>query len=295
MKVCRFGKTQIKVHWLLLVFVAVWVVGGFALQACALFLALLLHELAHIGVARFLGVRVWELELLPFGCRAQLDDVFEEKPGQEAAIAAAGPLSSLFLGLGIAALRDKLTLPADVAAFLGIFVQYCYILAAFNLIPALPLDGGRVLRAGISRRHDAGRATRICALLGIFIAAGLVGYAAYRFITVSEISFLPALAVFLLLSAISELKNSRFERAKAIANRTLRQNREDSYHIKTIAVYYDMPLSSVLAKFSDSHYYVVNVMDKEMRILGALDEKTLEDAFLESRGSRPIGSLLRTA
>lgn len=287
----RCGRTQIKVHPLLLVFILLWGFSGFLLTAGAIFSALLLHELAHIGAAKFFGVRIYEMELLPFGCSAQMDDIFEHKPGQEAVIAAAGPLCSLFTGLAAYALCERYAVSGEWARFFNEFIAYSYTIAGFNLIPALPLDGGRILRAVISRKEDGGRATRLCAWLGIVFAAGLISYAAYYYFAHKEITFVPALALFLLLSAIKELKTSRFMRAKAMLSRGRGQS-GDSFRIKSIAVYYDMPLSRVVSSFTDSHYYVVNIMDKNMRILGSLDEKTLEAAYLEKEGNTPVGRLL---
>jgi Zn-dependent protease len=112
-----------------------------------------LHELGHALMARHLGVRIKEIELQFFGGAAKMLDM-PRSPGDEIAIAAAGPaVSFLFAGLGhgLAAVTD-----------VGLFATVGWInlgIGLFNLIPALPMDGGRILRALLVKRMGFVRAT----------------------------------------------------------------------------------------------------------------------------------------
>ncbi len=160
--------------------------GAVALSAaftCAFFASVLAHELAHALVARALGVATLEISLLLFGGVARI--VSEPvDAGGEALMAMAGPLTSVTLA-GLLWLASQVVTgwPGDLIALLGLANL---VLAAFNLLPGFPLDGGRVARAVIWRM--TGRklfATRVTAwigrgLAGLLMAAGAIGVVAMQ-------------------------------------------------------------------------------------------------------------------
>jgi len=158
---------------------------------CVVFLFVVLHELAHSLVARHYGVQVHEIELSPIGGIARMDAMPQE-PGQELAMALAGPLINLVtaapLGLGVWWMAQNglihswnhsvylLTLPSWKGLFLNAFV-YNVLLVLFNLFPALPMDGGRVLRSALAWRMGQTRGTLWAAHIGqvAAVALGILG------------------------------------------------------------------------------------------------------------------------
>lgn len=153
-----------------LVFVAFGGLAGVAL-VCLAFASIVVHELGHALVARRLGVRVSGIELSFFGGAAKMVEL-PRTANDELAIAAAGPAVSLAIG-GAGILLAGLT-------HLGLFAWLGWtnlILAAFNLIPALPMDGGRILRALLTRKMDFVRATDIAVRVSrvTAIAFGVLG------------------------------------------------------------------------------------------------------------------------
>src|SRR5690606_11210941 len=161
--------------FLLLLLAAAW--ADRLTEALTVFGVVLLHELGHVVAARGYGVRVTEVELLPFGGVARMEGLLEADPGVEAGIALAGPLTNGFLlGLGALFWRHELFSPDGPSFFMGTNPA----VAAFNLLPALPLDGGRLYRAYCSRRVGYRRATHQAVRLGrwlgaLMLAAGGVG------------------------------------------------------------------------------------------------------------------------
>ncbi|MEO8552119.1 MAG: site-2 protease family protein [Kofleriaceae bacterium] len=139
---------------LALVFVAFGGIAGVVI-VCLAFASVLLHELGHALVARRVGVRISGIELGFFGGAAKMIDM-PRTSNHEIAIAAAGPAVSLALaglGLGLGAITH-----IPVISWIG---WTNLILAAFNLLPALPMDGGRILRAALSRKMSFVRATDV--------------------------------------------------------------------------------------------------------------------------------------
>jgi Zn-dependent protease len=144
----------------------------------ALYVSVLIHELAHVAVARRFRMRVHSVTLHLLGGETLIEGE-SRRPGQELAISIAGPLSSLVIGLACFAVEPALDgTAADVVHAVG---QVNILVAIFNMLPGLPLDGGRVFRALIWRltgREETG--IRLAAWIGRITAIAIVAYALTR-------------------------------------------------------------------------------------------------------------------
>ena len=143
-----------------------------------MFVCVVLHEFGHILVARRYGIQAPEVTLLPIGGVASLQ-ALPEKPSQEFAIAIAGPAVNFVIALVLLLLVGSFN-SADLArlddprvSLLARLADANLFLAIFNLIPAFPMDGGRVLRALLAMKLGRARATRIAASVGQAFAFGL--------------------------------------------------------------------------------------------------------------------------
>ncbi|HET7598676.1 MAG TPA: site-2 protease family protein [Gemmatimonadales bacterium] len=189
-RIGRIAGTDIKVHITFLLIIAWWALIGYqqggaasaveqAAFILALFACVVLHEFGHILMARRFGVRTPDVILLPIGGVARLERIPDE-PRQELAIAVAGPLVTLLIA---AVLYLWLLLTGGVPSlnvgdlesmrFSAALMITNVFLLLFNLIPAFPMDGGRVLRALLATRLGLVRATRVAASVGQTLA--LVG------------------------------------------------------------------------------------------------------------------------
>ena len=182
----------IRLHWsfpLLLVLVILPTGGKSNARSIAegllwiavLFVCVVVHELSHSLVARRRGFAVRDIVLLPIGGVSEISGL-PGAPADELAIAMAGPLASVGLGLLIASVAyatgARLWPPGLFAGPLSSRLVWAnFLLAGFNLLPAIPMDGGRVLRALLARKRSDLRATLLAAQIGRFmgIAMMLVG------------------------------------------------------------------------------------------------------------------------
>jgi stage IV sporulation protein FB len=183
----RLFGSEIRIHatfFLLLLWIgaAAWMEGGLpaALSNVAFILALfacvVAHEFGHALTARRYGIATPDITLLPIGGLARLDRM-PEKPGQEILVALAGPAVNvaiwavLVIVLGAETRLDNLAAIEDAGtSFLGRLAAVNLFLALFNLLPAFPMDGGRVFRAVLSIPFGRIRATRIAAMGGQALA-----------------------------------------------------------------------------------------------------------------------------
>ena len=144
----------------------------------AIFGSVLLHELAHCVVAQRDGVVVDDILLLPIGGVSQMREIPKD-PGEELGIAIAGPLTSLALavGFGLVALLvgARLWPPTLLAgSWLARLAWLNLLLGAFNLLPALPMDGGRVLRAGLAMHESRSAATHQAVKIARVLAVAMI-------------------------------------------------------------------------------------------------------------------------
>jgi len=142
------------------------------IASVSLFVAVLIHELSHSILSKRSGIEVKGIILFIFGGISMIEELPKE-PNKEIAIAAVGPLASLAL----AALSYGVAYLGLIPVFFTVFGNFNLILALFNLLPAFPLDGGRILRGLIAKRINFVRATHIAAETGkaLAIVMGVLG------------------------------------------------------------------------------------------------------------------------
>jgi stage IV sporulation protein FB len=207
--------TTIRLHvtfllFLAWIFLASWYSGG--PQAAwislsfmiLLFACVLAHEFGHIFMARHFGVTTPTVTLLPIGGVAQLERI-PEKPSEEFLVAIAGPLVNVVIAVVLvvffgASLDARHLAGVDNSAvhMLDRLAAVNLFLVVFNLIPAFPMDGGRVLRAVLAARLGYTRATEIAASIGQVVAFGL------GFLGLFGNPLLIFIAIFVYLAASSE-------------------------------------------------------------------------------------------
>lgn len=157
-------------------------VGLGLVSALGLFASVVLHELGHALTARLFGVEVEEITLWFLGGVAQFDAMPTQR-GAEAVVGIAGPVTSVVLAFGLAG--GAAVLPGSGSSALLFVIAYLAstngLLAIFNLLPALPLDGGRVLRSLLAIPLGQLRATRIAASISRVVAIGLGIYGILSF------------------------------------------------------------------------------------------------------------------
>lgn len=228
-KLFKVKGIEVKVHVtfvLILIWAAVrwssftgagWEGAAFGVAATLLlFVAVTLHELGHSFQALKLGIRVRDITLMPMGGLAQMEEI-PEKPSDELRITLAGPIvnfaiAGLLVGLGaLLQVRSVISLQELVqslgqvswSGMLAYLTMANLLIGFFNLIPAFPMDGGRILRALLAMKIDHARATSIAVFIGqgLALLLGLAGFLIGNY-------FLVLIAIFVWMAAGSEGKQN---------------------------------------------------------------------------------------
>ena len=217
-RIATIAGTEVRIHatflLLLIFFASQGMSGGRGLAGAwdavalvlAMFTCVLLHEFGHVQAAKLYGIRTPDITLLPIGGVARLERM-PRKPSEELVVAICGPLVNVVIAvvialfLGVTGNFDMSFNITTEAQFLPTLMKWNVMMVVFNLIPAFPMDGGRVLRALLGMVVDYGRATRWAASVGQGIAMLVV---LGMLINGSFQPFLMLIAVFIFIAAGQE-------------------------------------------------------------------------------------------
>jgi Zn-dependent protease/predicted transcriptional regulator len=299
LQIARIFGIPVQVHWtFLLIFVWVLIkglgeawnwqtIGWMMAFVMALFFCVVLHEFGHALTARRFGVDTRDIILSPIGGVARLDRLPED-PLHEFFVAVAGPAVNVGISLTLSVFpmvisshsRDKfynffLSLfypnsnvfavglsPMDYFLFGLIFLNI--VLAVFNLLPAFPMDGGRVLRALLSMRLGRLRATRLASYVGQVLAAGLVLFGIWQFSILTAV-----VGVFVFAMAVNEYRMVRFDEV-------LRQHTvADVLRPRFACLYADQPVAAAIDRMQHGTERHFLVFDRWQNITGTLSEQRL--------------------
>ncbi|MCM2374104.1 site-2 protease family protein [Aporhodopirellula aestuarii] len=283
----RFAGIDVRIHWTFLL-LPIWIyfsqmaAGSGTLAAVvavlfvlAIFACVVLHEYGHALTARHYGIHTRDITLLPIGGVASLERM-PRNPRQELAIAVAGPAVNVVIAtllvVGLTILGGSSVLPIAVADFLFDLAWVNGALVVFNMIPAFPMDGGRVLRAILAMALPYSKATRVAVGVGrvAAVALGFLGIMTGNLILVLVAGF-----VFLAGSAELAMQTAGAERVARSSKATLLDAR-----------------GNVIGAIPASPLPVISDQWDAGNALGQLSG-VLEDEFLVSRHGEAV-AIVRT-
>jgi Zn-dependent protease/CBS domain-containing protein len=301
-RVARIAGIDVFVH-ATFVLLAVWYVAGViaagaapaeaflpAFYVAAVFACVVLHELGHALMARRFGIRTRDITLYPIGGIASLERIPSE-PKAELLIALAGPAVNLVLAGGLALLGAAVPGLMGLGHVRGVeqslltsLLGANLFLAVFNLVPAFPMDGGRVLRALLAGSLERARATRIAALIGQALAVSvMVGV-----LVLGWPVTLLFIGVIVLLGAGQEVR--MVEREVALVGVTVAGAMETRLDVLSpLATLRDA--ERLLLASAQSDFAVV---DREGRPVGMLGREELIGALAAESPDQPVAGPMRT-
>ena len=285
-----FG-VSIRVHPTFLLVLVVYGVLGLVAQALLVFALVFGHELAHLLTARAYGFKVVGLELFPFGGAAYCDDLFEGRKLEESVMALAGPAFNIVLLFIGQALRWE---GMWTGALSDDFVRYNVWLAGFNLVPVLPLDGGRVMRAFCAGSFGFVRTTKFLAKagqgLGVLLALyGVILWGRGQF-TEGSLTFI-ILGGFFWLAGSKEISVAHITFLRQLTRKKEELMKKGLMRSFWLTVHSKTPLVRIVEEFTPDRYAMVSLTDEKMDLNKILTETEVVEGMLREGIRFPVGKL----
>ncbi len=290
MKIVKIKGIVFKINLLLIAFFSTFCILGYAVDILVIFFSLIVHELLHIVVAIKKGIKIKEIEFFPFGGLAKFEDFIGHNPTQEMLICIAGPLINLII--------------AGIFFITNIFIKHTYIvgyiikvnlcIGLFNLLPVLPLDGGRIFRAILACKFGLKNATNKLLIATYIFASSMIFLGVYNFILFRNGVYLILIAIFIIMAAKKEKKMAAFLFMREIAckNRNLLEKGVMNTHLlvalKTVSI------KDVMDNFLPQKYHIIIVIDKYGNKLGTINEEKLLDEAVKNGIYTKLENLLFT-
>ncbi len=289
MRIGAFFGIKIYLNPYFLALLGLFFVAGILGKGLIAFGVVLIHEFAHALMAKKLGVPVADVELLPFGGVTRMGGDMAVQPHKEIIIAAAGPACNVLMFLVGIAFKNYGIWDNQLGPF---FLQSNMVIAAFNTLPALPLDGGRVYRAVMANKYGLKKATYKAASLGqswaiVIIMAGavclLLGWAGLDVIITGMFLFYAATreraaAPYLFMRHIMQ-KNEELKSVGVMASLVLVARENAS-------------LGDVTKYFMPQKFHFIAVFSENMEYKGMITEDKLIEGLFNYGLDYPIGGLI---
>ena len=263
---------KIKFNPLFLIIALIFCFTGMFSEMLLVFFLVLIHEITHAVMAVFLGYDILGIEIFPFGGVAEYSGFLEMKPQDELKVALAGPAINLLLAL--------------LFWWTGWeqFLFYNFLLALFNLIPILPLDGGRVLRALLVKYQGFKKGTKLAVKIAQFgaVIGFIIGLQAVIKNQVNVLVLL--LAFFVYGAAFKEKKQIIYSLVSYLTDRRkyLEDNQVKKIMLRTVGN--NILVNELIAHFVPGRFNIFFVFNQQLEFQGMLTEVVLLEAYFSCQG-----------
>ncbi|HPA53842.1 MAG TPA: M50 family metallopeptidase [Bacillota bacterium] len=265
---------RIKLNVFFILFLFVSCIIGWLQQSLIMFASVLLHEFGHVLTAKKSGIKVYEVELMPFGGISRMGELSKLGGAAEAVVSAAGPVTSFVLSLTFSFFREY-------SGVLESACRYNLIICLFNLLPVIPLDGGRIARNLLCFLMGYRQATKILSSAGKIAAFLLLGFNIHMLAAGSKSGALIIAAVFIYIGALKEEKNSSYYYLFTGNNTKNAMIARGRIRKRFIKVQEDNLIRQIVNKFSPVTQCCVEVADAKGRHKRILSEEEIIKGLLQ--------------
>ena len=283
------GKFTLEVSCFFILAAPLLYLTGYAKEYLLVVISMLVHEIGHIAAAGLLGRKIYGMNILPIGFNVSMES--GGSGNTDAFIHAAGPLANMLaymLCFVLNANARKLPESDNIHFFAS--MNLC--LSLFNLIPAIPLDGGRILRGGLSVKSGLFLAEKQAKNFSFILSGALIiSGIALLFRNTHNISLL-AIGLYVLSSIKSYNPEAAVMNVKQIVYRRSRLMRKGVYAARELVAVKTARLCDSLMEMDFDRFHIINVLDENLRLVRIFTEQEVMDAMLKHESSLTFGELI---
>jgi stage IV sporulation protein FB len=287
----RWFGTTYRFHPLFSIVLLLSLAAGYFIETATLFAIILIHEIGHVTAAKSFSWRVREVQLLPFGGVVVVDELGSMPVWQEIVVALAGPLQNVWMIATAFFLQWLGLISAEWSAY---FIKANLFIAVFNLLPILPLDGGKILQSLLSLWQPFYRVIFITCILSFIFSLVLIVFSLLHVLRGGIQLNLLIIGIFLMYSNWYSYKSLSYHFMRFLINREVAIARlvNQGTLAKPIIVNSRIKVSDIVRMFIREKYHLVYVLDEQGMIRIVLPEKPLLlSYFTESRRGCAISEL----
>lgn len=282
------GETEIRISASILIMPVLMLIAGLFSEYTVIFLSMLLHELSHIAAAAMCGIKtdVFSVSVLGFSAVVQMSSCSRK---ELLFIYSAGPALNLLFFLG--ALAFDHILPGE-QAYIRLFSMSNLFMGLFNMLPVLPLDGGRLIFELLSGGIGSNAAARAVRMLAWFVSSLLIAAGVYQLLITTFNASLVIIGLYTMIA----LRTARWESAlmgiREIIYRRSRLVRRGIYPARDLVAMRDTMLREAIKSMDFDRFHIVYVLDDDLHIIGTYTENEIMDVLAEQNDELTFGQLV---
>ena len=281
------GNSVVRVSRYFVPYIIFLIAIGYKGQLIYSFLIVIINEFVHYLVARYYNFCGFDVELMIVGAALRFRELDEASPKEDLIISISGPMANLVLCIVFFILHKEFPCKEFYMLFEGNLA-----IGLFNLIPAFPLDGGRILRDILNFKLMYRKSNKIMITTSIIIGSVIMLIYILLFLKGNNIFSIGIIGIFIIISSLKEKERISYIIMGDIIKKKYKFIYRGYIENKNTSIYYKKDLLSVMALFDKNKYNVFTVLDEEMKVMDIIYEEEIISA-LKTYGNITIKEFMK--
>lgn len=255
------------------------------------FVSICFHEIGHIIFAKFMGFGIESLKIYPFGFAANLRQPINTKTWEYITVLAIGPVTNLFVAIIFYYIRLVYAPNLYIISFIS---TANLIIALLNLLPLIPLDGGKILDIILSKKIGCSRSFFVMRKSSIvfsfiLIIIGIFGVFAQTYAASGIV-----VGALMLIKAYKDIERGGFMNLKDLLFRKQRILKKGVYEVRELVAVKSTTMSKLLGQLNHDRYHFINIIDENLNVLSKISEAEILDMIIENGLDSSVENILKS-